>query len=255
MAPYTLAFKRPGPEDTFHPGPWKAARGGFFLDVEVEVALDAGVQPVGFDRLNTLWWVLALLRLTTASKLHMPFVSNICLNEVVASEVEPVFWPLEAVPRRLFRQPNPPYVLTENDLNWLHRAFEGGASLMREERFNRAFQAFDDATWAHSTGSALVTIWGAMETLIRPGRREITKILASTLAAFLEPPGPERDRVFQKIGSLYQVRGQFVHASQPPEITQLQGSVDIGRRTLMACLERQLLPDIDELQAAWKERR
>ena len=52
MSPYVLAFHRPESHDTHHPGPWKSARGGVWLDVEVEIALQQGVRPTGFDRLK-----------------------------------------------------------------------------------------------------------------------------------------------------------------------------------------------------------
>ena len=40
---------------------------------------------------------------------------------------------------------------------------------MNDPAFNRAFRSLDGAIWAHSAGSALLTIWAALETLIRQG--------------------------------------------------------------------------------------
>ena len=37
------------------------------MDVEIEIALRQGTRPTGFDRLNTLWWIVALLRLSSGA--------------------------------------------------------------------------------------------------------------------------------------------------------------------------------------------
>ena len=110
--------------------------------------------------------------------------------------------------------------------------------------FGRAFQAFDGAIWAHSAGSALVTVWAALETLIQPGQSQITKRLASSLAALLEPPGPERSRVFGQIKSLYEARGGAAHASRTPQDQQLLSSFGIGRRVFVSCIDRANVAEI-----------
>lgn len=93
MSPYILAFKRPESRGQHHPAPWKSARGGVFVDVEIEIALDEGTRPTEFDRLNTLW----LLRLSTGASLRMPVVSDASFADVATSTVEPNFWPIDTV--------------------------------------------------------------------------------------------------------------------------------------------------------------
>ena len=44
MSPYILASDRPERPGEHHPGPWKAAHGGVWLHVEIEVALSRGVR-------------------------------------------------------------------------------------------------------------------------------------------------------------------------------------------------------------------
>ena len=41
------------------------------FNVEIELALAQGVRPTGFDRLNTLWWTLPLVRLSTGAMLRI----------------------------------------------------------------------------------------------------------------------------------------------------------------------------------------
>ena len=126
---------------------------------------------------------------------------------------------------------------------WVRDVFRPGAELMTEPAFGRAFQTFDNVVWAHSAGSAIVMIWAALETLVRPGRHQITKRLVSALGALLESPGPERERLCQQLSSLYEARGGAAHASQSPEAQHLWESFDLARRSFMACMANRETPD------------
>ena len=252
MSPFLLAFRRPELIGQHHPGPWKATRGGLWLDVEVEVALDRGVRPTGFDRLNTLWWILALLRLSTGAKLRMPVVSDTSFSTIAGSSIEPSLWPVETLPRQFLAAPDPPRVLAANHLRWVRDVFRSGSRLMSDRAFGCAFQTFDNAIWAHSAGSAIVMIWAGLETLIRPGRQQVTKKLASALAALLEPSGAERERLFQRLSCLYKARGSSAHASRSPEAQQLMESFGIARRSFIACIDNQELPNATKLHEMWR---
>ena len=252
MSPYILAFRRPEHEGQPHPGPWKTTRGGIWMDVEIEVALREGVSPAGFDRLNTLWWTLALLRLSTGARLRMPVVSDSEFSAIAVSSVEPTLWPIETLPHQFNIVPNPPSVIEEKHLVWVRRVFCGASELMNNLAFGRAFQTFDGVIWTHSTGSAIVMIWAALETLIRPGRNNITKKLATSLAVLLEPAGAERERLFQRLKLLYEARGSSAHASRSPEALQLLKSFDVARRVFIACIDKQELPNVERLQEIWR---
>ena len=120
MSPYILAFARPTPPQAFHPGPWKAARGGASIDVEVEASLEAGTRPTDFDRLNTLWWLVALLRLRTGARLRMPIVSDTSLSRTATSTGEPAIWPVETSPQQFATSAQPPRTIEGDSLAWLH---------------------------------------------------------------------------------------------------------------------------------------
>ena len=255
MSPYILAFRRPERSGQHHPAPWKSARGGVWLDVEIEIALQQGLCPTGFDRLNTLWWTLALLRLSSGAPLRMPVVSDTSFAVVAESSHEPLFWPIETLPRQFRTVPDPPQTIENEHLLWVREAFSPGVELMDDPAFGRAFQTFDGAIWAHSTGGALVTIWAALETLIRPGQHQITKMLTSSLAALLEPPGAERDRLLGRLKSLYEARGGSAHASRPPETQQLLSSFEIGRRSFVSCIDMRVVPNAEDLHEAWRRKK
>ena len=251
MSPYMLAFRRPERAGQHHPGPWKPAQGGVWMDVEIEIALQQGVRPIGFDRLNTLWWILSLLRLSSGAPLKLPIVSDVSFSVIAEDSTGARLWPIETLPRQFHTVPEPPQTIGNEHLLWMREAFSPGAELMDDPAFGRAFRTFDGAIWAHSAGSALVTIWGALETLIRPGQSQITKILASSLAALLEPSGPRRDRLFGHVKALYEARGGSAHASRSPEAQQLLSSFTIGRQAFISCIDRRALPKVAELQEMW----
>lgn len=256
MSPYILAFRQPERAGQHHPGPWKPARGGHVgLDVEIEIALQVEARPTGFNRLNTLWWVLTLLRLSTGARLRMPVVSDTAFSCIAESSTEPTLWPIETLPRQLHTMPDPPEAIGEKELLWVHQAFGPGSELMNDEAFGRAFQTFDDVIWAHSSGSAIVMTWAALETLIRPGRSDITKRLASSLAALLEPPGAERERLFQQIKLLYETRGSSAHASRSPGAHQLFESLGVARRAFIACIDNREVPKAETLYEMWRLKR
>ena len=252
MSPFILAFRKPERPGSHHPAPWKPARGGTFMDVEIEVALDQDTRPTGFDRLNTLWWTLALLRLSTGAKLRMPVISDTSFSNVTESSVEPILRPIETLPRQIITVPYPPDVIEEECLVWVRDSFVPGSVLMNDEAFGHAFQAFDNVIWAHSAGSAIVVIWAALETLIRPGRQQITKRLSSSLATLVEPPGADRDRLFQRLTTLYEARGSSAHASRSPEAEQLLSSFDIARRSFIACIHNREVPNAATLHQKWR---
>ena len=253
MSPYMLAFRRPGRADQHHPGPWKSARGGVWMDVEIEIALQQGSRPTGFDRLNTLWWILALLRLSSGASLKLPVVSDLSFSAIADGSIEASLWPIETLPRQFRTVPDPPQTIENEHLLWVRKAFGPGAELMNDPAFGRAFRTFDAAIWAHSTGSALVTIWAALETLIQPGKHQITKRLASSLAALLEPPGPRRNRLFGREKSLYEARSGSAHASRAPEAQQLLSSFEIGRQSFVSCIDKPALPKVAALQEMWRQ--
>lgn len=254
MAPYLMAFAKPSRPGASHPAPWKAASGGLGFDVTIEMALSQSARPTSFNRLNTLWWILALLRLISGAPIRMPVISNIAFAVIPSSEMEPVLWTIEMPPHQLRVVKEPPKQISLAHLEWVRDVSVPGALLLNDEAFNRAFQTLDSAIWAHSSGSALLMVWAAVETLFRPGRQNITKTLASCMATFLYPPGSDRDRIFARITTLYEPRGNAIHDAQLPEAEQLFESFEIGRRALARCLELGEFPDRATLLEKWKQK-
>lgn len=250
-AAFILAFSPPAKPTAPHPGPW-AAIDAKSLTILVEAKLDAGSSPLGFDRLNTLWFLLALLRLRLALPLQMIAVADRPFQEVPRNTETANVLPVELNLSHLLTAP--PRLPTEVDLVWVRDNIEKAARLMKEPIFNRTMQTLDHAVAIQSSGAGIVIAWAAVETLIRPGSRQITDRLCRALAAYLNPPGPTRDRAFNEIAACYAARGGAVHAGDLPEADEFHAAFRLARAAIIQCIEDGQLPDIDALLDRWKSR-
>ncbi len=251
IAPFIMAFSPPEKPHSPHPGPWAALREGG-LTILVEIKLDAGVAPLSFDRLNTLWFVVALLRLRLALPLQMPVLIDRALREVPANVEVANLLPIEMNLTGLFTAS--PRVPTKADLEWVSDHIAAAAELMKEPAFNRAFLTLDQAVAIQSPGAGIVIAWAATETLIRPGAKRITERISRAVAAYLHPPGPHRDRAFSEVVKSYGARGGAVHAGCPPEAQQFQAAFRLARAAVTRAIELRRVPDIEELLEQWQTR-
>jgi len=175
MAPYMVAFNRPV-GDAAHPAPWRAASGGLGFDIEVQLSLRADSRPTPLDRVGTVRWLLALLRLHHPAGIRMPILSDIDFSQAASSESEPIFWPLELSPRHLvIENPQDYEFILEETLVWLRTHFGHSEDLLNDSRFGLAFRALDACHSADTLSSAMLLIWSALEALYRPGQPGITK--------------------------------------------------------------------------------
>lgn len=250
-ASFILAFSPPAKPTAPHPGPW-AALDGMGLDILVEARLDVPAFEIGFDRLNTLWFLVALLRIRLALPIQMIAIADRPFQNVPQStetaNIIPVELNLSHLPTA---SPRPP---SEADLVWVRDNIESAAKLMKEASFNRAVQTLDQAIKVLSPGAAIVIAWAAIETLIRPGSRQITSRLCRALAAYLNPPGPQRDRAYNEITSCYAARGGAVHAANLPEPDEFRAALELARAAVIRCIQDGQLPDVDELLHRWESR-
>lgn len=249
IAPFIMAFSPPEKPSAPHPGPWAALREGG-LTILVEIKLGAGVSPLGFDRLNTLWFVVALLRLRVALPLQMPVLADRPLQAVPTNVEAANLLPVELNLSQLFTAA--PRIPTEADLEWVRENIVPASELMKVPAFNRAMRTLDEAVAIQNPGAGVVIAWAAIETLIRPGAQRITDRVSRGLAAHLHPPGPARDRAFGEIVESYGARGGAIHAGAPPEVQQFQTAFRLARATIIQSIERRSMPDIEVLLEQWR---
>lgn len=252
MAPYILAFS-PAEDGKPHPGPWKSASGGIAVDVYAQATLQEGMNIGDFDRLNSIWFLTALLRLSISASIRVPFISDTSFSEA-ASGVEPVFWPVEIDGVSKIH----PFHTVANpvkELLWVSQHIKQGAALMLDEGFSLAVQSNDRGYHAESFSTALVLFWSSLEALFRPGKRDITKTLSKMVATYLSDDPSDRDRSYQEIKALYEVRGDMIHAARKPDRISTERTANIARRALMRVIEEGNLPDGQRLLTAWSNRK
>lgn len=245
-----MAFAEPDALSKPHPGPWRPVVGGNGFDVYFEIALIEQASPTNFDRMNTIWWTLSLLRLMTGMALVLPVLSDTAFADAKNCEHDPQFWPIEMSRPRLA----PMMVNDTIGLEYIEAIktlFSPGATLMEIEHFNRAYQTMDSALLAHSSGAAMVMIWAALETLFRPGQHQLTKRLSKAIATHIEAPGRKREALQQRAAKLYEIRGSSVHNSLEATRTALAETAELARLSFIRCMEQGAVPDCDALLRRW----
>ncbi len=201
MAPFVMAFA-PAPPGKHHPAPWSAAKGGL-ADILVQLFVPPEMKPPGsFDRLNTVWLIAALMRLTTSPLVQVSVISDQAFAAVPDSKKEPELLPVEVSSRRLLPVEKPVMVLDATGLAWVRdHWFDAGKLLSQSEDLSTAFQAFDATTMAASISVAMMTLWGAIEQIFSPAKQELRFRVSALLASYLEPPGPDRLALHKRLGS------------------------------------------------------
>lgn len=248
-APLILAFSPPIVDHAPHPGPWAAlSASGLLVTTQIELTREA--RPLGgFDRLNDIWFLVAMIRLRTGQAIQMPFVSDRPLADIAADTESANTLAVEVdLSRPLTARTT---TITLEDLEWVRDNIIYAADLMRTPIFNRAFQTLDRAHAINSRGAGIVIAWAAIETLLRPGEKQITKRLCRSLACLIAGAGPTRDRTYNEIATSYKARGGAAHAGAIPEQAQFQTAFQLARQAVCKVIETKALPDIEELLARW----
>lgn len=190
MAPFLMAFSPAEPGQP-HPGPWSAVSGGLGYDIHVQLYVPENFNPPQwFDRLSTVWWLLALMRLKATPLVSVPVISSCPYAGIPTSNAKVQFWPIEIRGPQLIPVEDPATILNESELNWIKSHWLQGGGLMNSSNdFNAAFQAFDSAIDVKKPSVSLMVLWGAIEQLFSLSKQELRFRLSATLASFLEPPG------------------------------------------------------------------
>jgi len=248
MAPFTMAFA-PAPRGMPHPAPWKAAKGGIYLDITTELHLPATTKIPQLDRMNTIWWIVALMRLGMTTSISVPVISSERFSSIPAIQQEPQLWPMEIHTPRIFLENSNARSVSTAELEWLRDNWYEAAVLLSNEDFNLAFQAVDSSVWNHSPQLALVSVWGALERLFSPSTSELSFRVSASIAAYLEPAGRERYKCYKKIRGLYDSRSKAAHGSGDPDLMPYAETYGIARRVLLRMIQARHVPNKKELEA------
>jgi len=248
FAPFTMAFSPAAPGKP-HPGPWKSAKGGLALDITAQLFLPANTSVPPLDRVNTIWWIVALLRLHASTSISVPVISSDSFDSIPRLEREPQLWPMEIHTPRLFIDDPQGHRVNESELHWVRVNWYEGATLLNNGDFMEAFQAIDASIWNNNPVVALVAVWGALERLFSPSTAELSFRVSANIAAFLESPGTARHTLFEKVKRLYDSRSKAAHGSGNADLAPYAETSSLARRIITKMIETRHVPDKKELEA------
>jgi hypothetical protein len=248
MAPFMVAF-RPASPGKHHPGPWKAAKGGIYIDITAELHLPATTSIQQLDRMNTVWWIVTLMRLHASSAISVPVISSERFASIPVIEQEPQLWPMEIHTPRLFPEGSEPRSIDVPEVEWLRDNWHEAAGLLANEDFSLAFQAVDSSLWNHTPSLGLVAVWGALERLFSSSQAELSFRVSANIAAYLEPPGSDRYACFKRIKGLYDSRSKAAHGRSEADPAPYIETFGVARRVLLKMIEARHVPSKKELEA------
>jgi hypothetical protein len=248
MAPFIMACA-PAEKGRPHPAPWSAVSDGIRIDIYIQLYVPSSFELKNFfDRLNTVWWIAALMRLRGASRAHVPVIADRPFADIPASWKDARMLPVEVLPRRL-ADDSGISELSEDDLQWLKDVWVHGGHLMdKSPNFNNAFQAFDSAGDMPTRAVSLLALWGALEHLFSPAKQELRFRVSANIAAYLERPGPARLALHQRLLKLYDARSMVAHGTRLKIPDAWSETYTVANRILMTMLMRGEVPSKEGLE-------
>lgn len=249
MSPCLMAFARPGPHG-YHPAPWRAAKGGFGFDIEIEMKVPPATALSGhFEMKEIVWWIATLFRFTKSPFLTAPVLSDQPFNVIPRAKEEPKLDPFEIEPRIFGPGESSGRSLGMDTLNYVKEKWVPAAlSLSSNDRFYTAVKAFDSATVRGRTSASLLGLWGAIEQIFAPSRAELRYRVSSLLASYLEPQGKERLKLYKEILMLYDERSVAAHTAQQVDSGPLVHTYVLMRNALIRMIDEHSVPTQDDLE-------
>ena len=246
MAPCLMAFK-PAPPGMPHPGPWKAASGGFGFDVvaELKIAPEACSNAEPWTIANAL---LFLIRLWLDPEVTAPVVSSHPFGELLqVPDNQATVKPFEVYPRH-FALSTPDGTCNPEAAAWLTKTLPVAHRLMQKSpEFALAADAISSGQFVNNPALTFVSLWAALEALFAPSPAELRFRVSSLIAAFLMPRGPGRLALQKRAAKLYDLRSAAAHGKPKHGNEDLLATFMLVRSALIKILERGAVPSQDEL--------
>lgn len=247
MAPFLMAFA-PAEKGKHHPGPLSVVNGGIGFDIHIQIFVPSTFAlPNFFDRLNTVWWITALIRLCGAFGGHLPVIADRPFSQIPENSKEANILPVEVLPRQLSKEISQTE-LSDEDIKWLRCVWITGGRLMGSSvEFNDAFQALDAAGAMPTKSVALLAVWGALERLFSPDNRELRFRVSANIAAYLEEAGEGRLTLQRRISKLYDARSSVAHGTRLKSLDAWAETHELANRIVKKILTCGQVPSREDL--------
>ncbi len=250
FAPYLVAFKKPlGPGEP-SPGPWKVVSGGQsrYINYELYVPVEFEMST-WFDRVNTAWWILSLLRLKGSSLLIGSVISNYSFTSIGKFDLNANFITVEFNNDQMPIDSDVKKVISISDLNWVKDYWYSAGMLFRDnENFSNAYRAIDRSVHESRPSLSLVTIWGALERLFADFKQELNYRVSLNVSSFLEPIGDGRQSLFKRVKKLYESRSKAAHGRANEDYHDYKESYILLKRSLMKMIEQNHVPTMTDIE-------
>jgi hypothetical protein len=251
MSPFLMAFApaRPGSQ---HPTPWSAASGGSAFDITAELLVPESFSPVRWgDRLNTIQWIVALLRLWASPDIVVPVLCNMSFSDAARATENSVSLVPYETGRRYFRiDVSESAGWNSDNLAWVVEHWYAAAALINEHKeFHLAVEALDQAFFIRDPGLAMVSIWGALEELFSKSKSELRFRVSALISSFLEVPGPDRISLHKRLTKLYDSRCDAAHGRSSISGASLVASMEVLRRVIIRMISDGTVPSKEQLEA------
>lgn len=248
MSPCLMAFA-PAQQGEHHPGPWRAAKGGFSFDITIELRINDADKPGSFTAIETAAWILALFRLGFAPYLSAPVTIDMPFSEAASGEVEPTIRPLEVQAGYFSKSDQRSEEIPLVELQWLKANWHSSGELAKANpRLLTAILACDSCRARARISQSVLTIWGALEQLFAPSAGELRHRVAANIAAYLEPRGPLRLATYKRVLKLYDARSAAAHPTKDVHETVMLDSWIILRNALMRMIREQRVPSQSDFE-------
>ena len=246
MAHFVMAFAPP-PPNSFHPGPWKAAKGT--SSFAVDIAADLCIPSDREKRFSIAQTIAFMLRLginpaaVVAAVANHPFTS---LKGVPDNEA--IIIPIETLPR-MFPLSSENDVATVESLEWIKDHWVSTHALIQEyPEFALAAAAISTGQFVHNAALILVSLWAALEALFSPSTAELKFRVSALIASYLEPPGEERYTLQRRVAKLYDKRSSAAHGQPSFRSQDILDTFNLLRRVITSIIENRHVPTKEELE-------
>lgn len=249
MAHFIVATKRPASPGQPHPAPWHTGGGGITYDVVAQIQIPEGLLESVFEDIGIAAGFFAkMLRLRATSHLTMPLLSALPFAKIVEGERD-VFRLFEA---GIYHRPidtETTNVIQLDDLDWIKAHWKQTIQLSSTcAEFRLALTAFDGCHFQPNNALALISLWGALESLFVQESGELSFRASAYIASFLEAAGSERLRMKTELAKLYSERSKAAHGGLPKEGDATIRTYRIVRRVLQRMIEDNRIPNRDDLE-------
>lgn len=249
ILPFLTLFEKPTKEKPFG-GYMRHGGGGFDFIINNQIFLSNKIKlPKNYDLINIGLLFTFLLRFHANSDVILVLYSDSPFIKGKIPGHNMNLWPIEIEPNRMrFSEKDKKNLITKKTLEWIKKHWITCANLMNNEpKFKLAFSIFSRCNFLQSTSIALLSLWGALESIFSPSKTEIGFRISSNIAVFLEDAGKDRFDLQKYIAKLYNARCHAAHGSSKKSEKSFLETYSIMKSVLIKIIENNHVPTTKEL--------